>query len=1131
MINHHSFRKIFKQSTIPALILLPDSPVFTISEATESFLKMTGKCETELIGKGFFEIFLQPSDQSEPEDYALFHSMNMAITSGNVQKVNTIRFDTKKLPTAAVEERYWDVENNPVRNDDGKVEYIIMTGFEVTEKVMNEIESEFVAEQFEMSDEVFRKLIRNGSEIINILDAEGKYLYVSPSIYSVLGYVPADFLGKSAFDFIHPDDRDILHRNLLKIGEVKRLKVLPFRFMHKDGSWRWLETIASDMLDVPSVKGIVTNSRDITENMLAQEEVKASEIKYRSLFQYSPTPKWVYDLETYQILDVNDSAILHYGYSREEFLNLTVKCIRPKEEVGKLLEATENIQDRRGLIDFGVFTHIKKDKTRIKVHVSGYSYSSQEKNCLMVDCFDITERENSYQLIKENESKLLAAVSIARLGYWKLNIRTSEIFWSDEVYKIWGITKGSVDLNFETFLSFIHPEDVESFMNEQSLSLAGKKDHDIEHRIIRPDGTIKWVQEKGNLVLDDSGKPLSFEGTVRDITEEKLLELSLEESNLRYDYVLKATFDAIWDWDIQSDICMWGEGFTTIFGYNLEGRQSANFWSQNIHPEDHSTVWHGMQEAIKGNVQNWEKQYRFRKADGSYAHVLDRALIIRDKNGKAIRMVGALQDISEKIILEQLLDKANRLAKIGSWEIDVLKGTVYWSDITKDIREASPDFLPTLQHGLGNFKDGKDKQIITQKVQECIDHGTSWEEDLQIITEKGNLKWIRTIGKAELVNGKCVKIFGSFQDIDATKKAEIEIRKLYTEKNTILESIGDAFFAIDTNWIVTYWNKEAEKMLGVPKSEILGKFIWDIFSDSVGSESYNRYHESLRTNKALNFEDYYAVLDKWFEVSCYPLENGLSVYFKDVTERKLSDIELKKLNEDLHTKARELAISNSELEQFAYIASHDLQEPLRMVTSFLNHLQKKYSDVIDETGKQYIYYAVDGATRMKQIILDLLQYSRVGRFGGESEIVDLNEVVKQIILLHKNQVEETNATITFKELPVIKSYRSPLRQIFQNILSNALKYHKKGVPLRVNISADESETHWLFSIKDNGIGIKPEHFERIFVLFQRLHSKEAYGGTGIGLAIVKKIVDAFGGEIQVASEEGKGSCFSFSIKK
>jgi len=320
-------------------------------------------------------------------------------------------------------------------------------------------------------------------------------------------------------------------------------------------------------------------------------------------------------------------------------------------------------------------------------------------------------------------------------------------------------------------------------------------------------------------------------------------------------------------------------------------------------------------------------------------------------------------------------------------------------------------------------------------------------------------------------------------------------------------------------------------MLKVSKNKIIGNYLWRVFPDSVNMESYKKYNEAVNMNKAVLFEDYYAPLKKWFEISAYPSENGLSVYFKDITERKLSDIELNKLNERLHKKAAELAVSNAELEQFAYAASHDLQEPLRMVTSFLKQLQRKYHDVLDETGKQYIFYAVDGATRMRQIIQDLLEFSRVGRFEGSLEKTDINEIIKQFTILHQNQIEETNAILHFDNLPVLESFQSPLRQVFQNLLSNALKYHRKDVKLVINICAKETPTHWVFSITDNGIGIKPEHYERIFILFQRLHDRDEYSGTGIGLSIVKKIIKSLGGEISVESEIGKGSCFTFSIKK
>jgi len=505
---------------------------------------------------------------------------------------------------------------------------------------------------------------------------------------------------------------------------------------------------------------------------------------------------------------------------------------------------------------------------------------------------DVTEKEMAVRQLKSDGRKLLAAQNIAKIGYWKVDILKNKCFWSDEVYKIIGLNKEDVKLSFELFMNSIHPDDKEAFLTVRSAAYTGEMEMNIEFRIIQPDGIQKWVHEIGKLVKNENGEPVAFEGTVQDITTAKLLKLSLEESNLRYHYASKATFDAIYDWDFITDKCYWGEGFIRDFGYDSEILSDDYFWEKHVHPDDYERVVNEINQAKNGTVSNWLNEYRFQKTDGSYAYVLDRSIIIRDKNGKATRMIGAVQDITEKKNLQQLLDKAHRLAKIGSWEIDVENATVYWSDITKEIRETPPGFKPTLREGITHFKEGYSKETIIARVKEAVRNGTPWQEDLQIYTHKGNLKWMRTIGKAEIVDGKCKKIYGSFQDIDESKKAELEILKLYEEKNTILESIGDAFFRVENNWLVTYWNKEAERMLMIPKNKIIGQYLWDVFANSIGSVSYKKYHEALETNTRVVFEDFYPVLEKWFEISAYPSDNGLSVYFKDITERKLSQIQL-----------------------------------------------------------------------------------------------------------------------------------------------------------------------------------------------------------------------------------------------
>lgn len=251
---------------------------------------------------------------------------------------------------------------------------------------------------------------------------------------------------------------------------------------------------------------------------------------------------------------------------------------------------------------------------------------------------------------------------------------------------------------------------------------------------------------------------------------------------------------------------------------------------------------------------------------------------------------------------------------------------------------------------------------------------------------------------------------------------------------------------------------------------------------------------------------------------------------QDITRRRAAEALLGELNTRLKKRAAELTTSNIELERFAYVASHDLQEPLRMVSSFLQLFRKKYEGQIDETADRYIHYALDGAERMKKLILDLLTYSRVGSDKSGYEEVNMNELLKDIYNLFEKEIKETNAQVEIGNLPMINANKTQMFQLFQNLVGNALKYHSKEIP-SIKITCKEMESQYLFSVKDNGIGIDAAHYEKIFQLFQRLHSKGSYSGTGIGLAICKKIAERHGGSIWVESGKENGSCFYLTIGK
>jgi signal transduction histidine kinase len=238
--------------------------------------------------------------------------------------------------------------------------------------------------------------------------------------------------------------------------------------------------------------------------------------------------------------------------------------------------------------------------------------------------------------------------------------------------------------------------------------------------------------------------------------------------------------------------------------------------------------------------------------------------------------------------------------------------------------------------------------------------------------------------------------------------------------------------------------------------------------------------------------------------------------------------QVERRTQQLSATATDLARSNTELEQFAYVASHDLQEPLRMVSSYLQLLQRKYQGQLDASADKYIAYAVDGAARMQRMINDLLAYSRVMTRGKAPAATDCERAWSDALANLERRIQENAAVVTHDPLPTVQADASQLIQVFQNLIGNAVKYHGAETP-RVHGSAQRRPGHWLFSIRDNGIGIEPQYFERIFVIFQRLHGKEEYSGTGIGLAVCKKIVERHGGTIWVESQYGAGSTFYFTI--
>lgn len=349
----------------------------------------------------------------------------------------------------------------------------------------------------------------------------------------------------------------------------------------------------------------------------------------------------------------------------------------------------------------------------------------------------------------------------------------------------------------------------------------------------------------------------------------------------------------------------------------------------------------------------------------------------------------------------------------------------------------------------------------------------------------------------------------------------------------LLEAAPDGMVVVDQAGQIVLLNLQAERQFGYSRDELIGQKVTTIipegFAERLIADDLRSAAEALAQQIGTGIELIGRRRDGGefpMELMLSPLESvdGMLVTaaIRDISVRKEAENRLAQLVEDLSR-------SNEELGQFAYVASHDLQEPLRMVASYTQLLSRRYKGKLDADADEFIAFAVEGASRMQRLIHDLLLYSRVGTKAAELLDTSSENALRQALLNLRGAIQDSGAVLTLDPLPRVLADETQLIQLFQNLVANAIKYQDTGTP-RIHISAvPAANRKWLFSVQDNGIGIEPEYFDKIFGMFQRLHKRDEYAGTGVGLAICKKIVERHGGRIAVESRPGEGSAFTFAL--
>ncbi len=738
----------------------------------------------------------------------------------------------------------------------------------------------------------FRKLVEQGGDVVVVLGSDGNPTYITPSVRKIFGYTVQEALHINVSEVTHPEDFKHVKVALKKAEDTpgKNISVPPVRMKLKDGSWRWFKISVTDLRHEPSVEGIVNNIRDIHEqvlnaraNTLMLNNTEDSFIYInRDLIIQSFNNRFANNYKDIFGIKVQkgDSILDYADPKRREIVKDIYDRVFDGATIENDLEMNAAGGDKR-------YFHIKykpaydKSGDIIGSFISLLETTKEKKAQL-----ELQSKESRFRALVENGSDILFILQPdGNPKYISPSIKNVLGYTAEEAMQIDMMEKA-------------HPDDVEMIMDEiqKCLDHPGVPLKVPPARLKDKDGSWHWFEGTITNMLHDP----AIEGIVdnfHEITDRIEAEQKTAEAKNQYQSLIQTVDGIVWEADAKTLIFNYvSPQAKKILGYSPdEWIGEEGFWQNRIHPEDQErAISFCSRQTDKGVNHTFE--YRMKKADGEYIWLRDVVTVVKDQ-GEVKSLRGLMIDINQEKELEIKLDHAYKLSKIGNWELNVEKSTLYWSKFIRELHEVGSDYKPELESAIEFYKEGWSRNTISEAVENAVENGKPFDVELPIITAEGNERWIRAVGQPDFVDGKCVRLYGSTQDIHTRKKAELELESAYKEKETILESIGDGFFTLNRDWIVTYWNSAAEELLHTPKQKILGKNIWDVFSDATDLPSYKNYYRAMEERVAVNFEDYYEPIDSWFDINAYPSEDGISVYFKDITERKANEEKIKRYNE------------------------------------------------------------------------------------------------------------------------------------------------------------------------------------------------------------------------------------------
>ena len=1038
------------------------------------------------------------------------------------------------------------INASPVKNKHGVINGVVFIIKDISErKRLEEQLTEYNAELEEKvrsrthdiykSEKRFRALLENNYDVINLLDASFKIFYRSPSASRATGWSDEEMANNDGVTNIHPDDKPAALEVMRDIMTHPGKPVYAlYRILHKKGHYIWLEGVIVNWLQDEAVNAIVINCRDVTERIEAEQQLSFSEKRFRTLIEYNYDSIILIDA-SYKTVYRSPAATRMTGWLNDELAGTNaLKNIHPAD-IAKLNNAISEVLANPGKPVNTLFRNLHKQGNYIWVEGTITNWLNDESiKAVVLNSRDVTERIQAEEKLAVSEKRFRTLIEnnydIISLMDASFNI----IYRSPSAVRITGWT--DEDMKGQSGTKNIHPDDqamarsvVKNLLENPGKALP------VSFRNQHKNGHYLWVEGTIiNLLRDEAVQAIVF--NFRDVTERVNAEEKLAASEIRFRSLIENSAEGVSLLDADANVVYRSPG-----GSKITGTSPVKNALIYAHPDDYDYFKKKFNDALTKPGIPVPYEVRFANAAGDYYWAEGSFTNLLKVNG-VNAIVANYRDITKRKDLENLLHKANTLARIGGWEVDLLKSTVYWTDITKEIHETGYDYIPDLEAGLNFYKEGEGRNLIKQKVKEAIEDGRPWDVELPIITARNNERWIRSIGETEFANGKCIRIYGSFQDIHLRKETEarlIESEKLY---RSLFENMTNGFAycraIFKDGQLVDYTylsvNNSYEKLTGL--ADVTGKNMSEVMPALLQPdlEYLGIVTRVVLSGKPEKFETYVQPLDKWFSISLYsPGKEYFISLVDNITERKLVEQKIRQVNAELEDKVarrtEELIKINEELEAFSYSVSHDLRAPLRGIIGFTAILEEDYTSKLDAEAKRITGVIKHNTLKMGNLIDDLLLFSRMGRQHIEKSTIDNNEMAGYII--EELEQKAAGGTIQWVIHPLhpVNGDIPAMRQVWFNLIANAVKYSGTRQHPRIEIKSFVQGNQLVFMIKDNGVGFDQKYSSKLFKVFQRLHAADEFEGTGVGLAIVEKIISKHGGRVWAEGVLNEGAAFYFSL--